>query len=269
LPEWEPTLRLESNSNPQTQRLYLLYHDLRSTEARYSYVIDTAMFQRHVDLYVQIPQASHPILWPELTFDDGHISNLELAAPILQSRNITATFFITVGWTGKKLGYMGWPELRSLHQAGHTIGAHGWTHKLLTHCSDRELQIELNDARLTLEDRLGVSITNMSLPGGRYNHRVLTACEEAGYSEVFTSIPRVESLPLRTLVGRLNILGDMQPEWIAKLFEPNGKLLSDLGKQYRRKETVKKLLGDRLYARLWALVNRKESDTDGAEGAAE
>jgi peptidoglycan/xylan/chitin deacetylase (PgdA/CDA1 family) len=260
-------LHVESISSGQThsalRRLFLLYHELRSGQVRYSYVTDTAMFERHVALYAQLRQAENSGLWPEITFDDGHISNLELAAPILQSRGIAAHFFITVGWTGKSPGYMDWPELRSLHQAGHTIGAHGWTHTLLTHCSERELQTELRDARVTLEDKLGTSIQTMSLPGGRYNSRVLAACEQAGYNEIYTSIPRAESLPLGATVGRLNIRGDMQPEWIARLFEPDGKLLDSLGKQYGRKEAVKKLLGDKLYAKLWALVNRKEAGIDG------
>jgi hypothetical protein len=266
------TLSLESISTKQTRRplrkLHLLYHELRSSEARYSYVTSSEMFRKHLDLYVRLRQTDGAGLWPEITFDDGHISNLELAAPLLQSQGLTAQFFITVGWTGKKPGYMGWPELQSLHQAGHSIGAHGWSHTLLTHCTERELQTELGQARLTLEDQLGTAITTMSLPGGRYNRRVLAACEDAGYTQVYTSIPRAESLPLGTTVGRLNILGDMQPEWIAKLFEPDGKLLDRLGKQHRRKESVKKLLGDKLYARLWALVNRKEADTDGGEDVA-
>jgi peptidoglycan/xylan/chitin deacetylase (PgdA/CDA1 family) len=249
------------------RRLYLLYHELRSTEARYSYVTGAAMFERHLDLYARLRQEQSP-LRPEITFDDGHVSNLELAAPILQSRGMTAHFFITVGWTAKKSGYMNWAELQALQQAGHAIGAHGWTHTLLTHCNDVDLQKELRDARLTLEDKLGTSITTMSLPGGRYNRRVLAACETAGYKEIYTSIPRAESSPLGTTVGRLNIRGDMQPDWIKRLFEPDGKLLDSLGKQYGRKEAAKKLLGDRLYAKLWAVVNRKEADTDGGEDAA-
>jgi Polysaccharide deacetylase len=265
-------LRLESTSKQQTgqplRRLYLLYHELRSTGSRYSYVTDTGMFERHLNLCAQLRRQQGPHLWPEITFDDGHISNLELAAPILQSRGFTAQFFITVGWTAKKPGYMGWSDLQVLHAAGHAIGAHGWTHTLLTHCSDRELQTELNVARATLEDKLGISITSMSLPGGRYNRRVLSACQQAGYNTIYTSIPRAETLPLGTTFGRLNILGDMQPEWIERLFQPEDKLLADLGKQYRRKDAVKKLLGDRLYAKLWSIVNRKETDADGGEDVA-
>lgn len=265
-------MHLESISKEQTEqplrRLYLLYHELRSIESRYSYVTSTEMFEKHLDLYARLRRQSSSHLQPEITFDDGHISNLELAAPILESRGLTAQFFITVGWTAKKPGYMGWSDLQALHAAGHAIGAHGWTHTLLTHCSDRELQTELNVARATLEDKLGTPITTMSLPGGRYNRRVLSACEQAGYNTIYTSIPRAETLPLGTTVGRLNILGDMQPEWIERLFQPEDKLLANLGKQYHRKDAVKKLLGDRLYAKLWAAVNRKEPDADGGEDLA-
>jgi len=232
-------------------------------------VLEPGSFERHLDLFVQMREAEGCGLWPEITFDDGHISNLELAAPRLQSRGMTARFFITAGWTGKKPGYMNWPELRSLHEAGHPIGAHGWTHKLLTHCSDDELQTELSKSRLTLEDKLGTSIATMSLPGGRANRRVLAACAEAGYKQIYTSVPQAENLPLGATVGRVNIHGGVQPEWIAKLFEPGGSALSRLHRQYRMKETAKRLLGDRMYARLWALVNRSEPGTDGGREGAE
>jgi peptidoglycan/xylan/chitin deacetylase (PgdA/CDA1 family) len=265
-------LRVESLSKERMRqplrRLYLLYHEVRTGESRYSYVVETGVFARQVELFARMRATESAGLWPELTFDDGHISNLEVAAPILQSQGMTARFFITAGWTGTKTGYMGWAELRSLHGAGHAIGAHGWTHKLLTHCSDDELQTELSRPRLTLEDKLGSSITTMSLPGGRSNRRVLAACAAAGYTQVYTSVPRAELLPLGATVGRLNILGNMQPEWIARLLQPGSSVLSSLERRYRMKETAQKLLGDRLYERLWALVNREEPGTDGGgEGA--
>ena len=265
-------LRDESIPEEQTQRplrrLFLLYHEIRPGESRYSYAIETGMFERHADIFVRLRAAQNCDIWPELTFDDGHRSNYELAAPILQARGLTARFFITAGWTGTKTGYMGWAEVRSLHEAGFSISAHGWSHRLLTHCSDGELQTELTKSRLTLEEKLGSAVVTMSLPGGRSDRRVLAACAAAGYVQVYTSLPRIELLPLGATVGRLNMLGSMQPEWIATLFEPDSRVLSELGRQYRMKEAAKKLLGDRLYARLWAMVNRREPEADGGgEGA--
>jgi peptidoglycan/xylan/chitin deacetylase (PgdA/CDA1 family) len=258
---------IEQASEPQSQsarRLFLLYHELRSSESRYSYVTHTALFAQHLDLYVRLRSAKGSAVVPEITFDDGHVSNIELAAPLLESRGLRAMFFITAGWTSSKSGYMSWDQLRSLQQAGHVIGGHGWSHKLLTHCNDSELNQELRETRVTLEDKLGAAVTTMSLPGGRYNKRVLQACKDAGYEHVYTSVPQAEPLPLGATVGRLNLRGDMQTEWIARLFAVDGKLLADLGRQSRRKDAVKKLLGDKLYFKLWAMVNRQEQDEDAA-----
>ena len=108
----------------------------------------------------------------------------------------------------------------------------------------------------------------MSLPGGRYNRRILTACQEAGYTQIFTSIPRSEPDPTGATVGRLNIRGDMSLEWMTKLLQPGSNLLSGLERQYQMKAAAKSLLGDRLYVKVWALLNRKETETDMREAAA-
>jgi peptidoglycan/xylan/chitin deacetylase (PgdA/CDA1 family) len=251
--------------NP-TPRLYLLYHELRPAGSKYSYVVDTKHFEQHADLFLQLRSTS-PLI-PEITFDDGHISNFEHALPILQSRALSAWFFITVGWTGQKPGYMGWNELRALHQAGQRIGAHGWSHTLLTHCNATRLHHELSDARLALEDKLGTSITTMSLPGGRYNRQVLAACQQAGYTQVFTSATKPEPDPGAFTLGRLNIRGDMSTEWIANLFQPGNNLLAGLERQYKMKATAKALLGDHIYEKLWSILNRQEPDNDSGEPAA-
>jgi hypothetical protein len=250
-------------------RLYLLYHELRPSRSDYSYVVETGQFEKHVDLFLKLRNEKRTsAFYPEITFDDGHISNFEYALPILQSREIKAWFFITVGWTGRKQGYMGWPELRAFQEAGQRIGAHGWSHTLLTHCNQTQLQQELLEARLTLEDKLGASITAMSLPGGRSNPRVLAACREAGYTQVFTSLPKAEPQPAGPTVGRLNIRRDMTLEWLTKLFQPESGVLSGLQRQHQIKATAKTLLGDRLYEKLWALLNRHEPATDAGEATA-
>lgn len=250
---------------PSQRRLYLLYHELRPSGSQYSYVLENQAFARHLDLLSSFRREDQGGFWPEITFDDGHISNFEYALPLLQSRDMKARFFITAGWTGRKAGFMGWNELRALHQAGQAIGAHGWTHTLLTHCSKDELKTELNGARTELEDKLGVPITTMSLPGGRYNRRVLAACAEAGYTQVYTSIPRSEPVVPGTMVGRLNIRGNMTPEWIAELLRPESGTLAGLGRQYKVKQAAKALLGDRLYEATWAILNRREPEHDDAE----
>jgi hypothetical protein len=259
----------EAPARELPRKLHLLYHEVTLRRSEYSYSIERERFERHLDLFVQLRKTEQLDLWPELTFDDGHISNFDVALPVLQSRGLIARFFITAGWTGTRPGYMGWSELRSLHASGQLIGAHGWSHTLLTHCAKKELDQELSGARLLLEDKLGVPVTTMSLPGGRYNQRVLAACREAGYSRIYTSEPSPEQGPNKYMVGRLNIRGDMTTEWIQSVFQPGSRVLSGLQRQYRAKTAAKSLLGDHLYEKLWAILNRKGSDTsDGGRTAA-
>ncbi len=255
-----------STSGSISSSLFLLYHELRSTPSTYSYVTSTARFRDHVRLF-QAPRPADS-LRPEITFDDGHLSNLTEALPILLENNVSARFFITAGWTGRKIGFMEPGHLRQLHAAGQQIGAHGLTHKLLTHCSPAELDQELRVAKLSLEDTLGAPVTTMSLPGGRFTQAILEACWEAGFIQVFTSTPKAESLPLGRRVGRLNLRGDTTVAWLNDLLDPSTGTLLRLERADRIKSAAKRVLGDGLYRRLWSLVNREESSALNGDGLA-
>jgi hypothetical protein len=70
------------------------------------------------------------------------------------------------------------------------------------------------------------------------------------------------------MVGRLNIRSNMTLEWIGSLLQPGSRVLQGLERQDRIKAMAKKLLGDRLYERLWTVANRKNSHRDdGGESA--
>ena len=252
---------LREGRRPGLQTLHLLYHELRPLQSRYPYALETGSFKQHVDLFHHLRGTSTAGLRPEITFDDGHVSNLRYALPILNSRELKAHFFITAGWTGQRANYMSWTELRSLHAAGQRIGAHGWSHTLLTHCTSEALELELRGARLALEDGLGVPVTTMSLPGGRFNRRVLAACFDAGYLQVFTSIPKPEPTPPGSTVGRLNIRGDVTLPWITDLLAPGSARLRRIARTHRVKAAAQTLLGDRLYAAAWRLLNPEQPDT--------
>ncbi len=248
-------------------RLYFLYHELRPEGSRYSYVMSPDRFQEQVALFAGMHREAGATLLPEITFDDGHRSDYEIARPILDSYKQRATFFITAGWTERRAGYMNWRELRELHRAGHIIGAHGWSHALLTQCSESQLRSELGDSRKLLQEQLGTAIEAVSLPGGRGNRRVFAACREMGYTQVYTSNPRAEPDPAAPVLGRLNLRGDTRLAWIADLLAPDRKLLRQVIRQDRLKQAGKQMLGDRLYARLWSVINRAETvrETAGAD----
>lgn len=256
---------VEAHHAPNSRAvLHLLYHEISADPGAYKYALGTTVFREHLRLFRRLQLPAHGGLWPEITFDDGHLSNFDQALPLLTDAGLSAHFFITAGWTEERPEYMNWQQLRQIVQAGHTIGAHGWSHKLLTHCSDGELETELGRTKEVLQDKLGASITSMSLPGGRFNARVLTACRDYGYEKIFTSIPRAEALPLQEIIGRLNLRSDASAEWLELLLASPTGPIQRMERQYRLKAAAQRLLGDRLYGRLWALLNRAEHGPEAA-----
>ena len=247
-------------------RLHFLYHELRPEPSEYTYVVSCSEFEEHLRLYAALPQGTaNGQFRPEITFDDGNLSDARHALPSLQRAGLRAHFFITAGWTGKRAGFMSDAELRALGAAGMTVGAHGWSHKLLTACSPPELQVELVDAKNRLEEALGASVETMSLPGGRYNGRVLRACREAGYTTVFTSVPKAssDSDPQNSgvnTIGRINLRGGTTTAWLGQILDPATGVLARQQRSDRLKNLAKSMLGDRLYSRAWALANRQEAE---------
>jgi hypothetical protein len=250
-----------THAHKEARCLYLLYHELRPGPSKYSYALGTSAFAVHADLIAETLGTEQPEISPAVTFDDGHASDWEYALPILSARGLRAHFFITVGWTGKIPGYMGWPQVQSLNDAGHVVGTHGWSHALLTHCSAKELDRELNASRKLLEDKIGIAVTAMSLPGGRYNRRVLAACQEAGYTKVYTSEPRLETTVSAFTIGRVNVSSDRSANWIRALFQPQNCELSKLQRQYSIKKAAQAFLGHWAYEKLWAAVTRQGTET--------
>lgn len=240
-----------AHSESNSPKVYFLYHALSEQPNDYSYTLSVEQFRDHASLFVEARKAGLSYLWPEVTFDDGHISNFKLALPILEACGLKAHFFITVGWTDRRSGYLGWAELRMLRNCGQKIGAHGWSHTFLTKCDHNQLKRELHESRLELEDKLGIEIKTMALPGGRYNRRVIAACKEAGYQHVYSSAPEMAKQSLPFLVGRVNARSEMAVNDVRDLLLPEGSAIRRLRRRYHLKGITKILLTDRLYDRLW------------------
>jgi len=263
MPIQNPVFNLaKAHSSAHRRRLYFIYHRLSELDCAHSYTLTVEQFRAHVSVFSETRQLDCSFL-SEVTFDDGHISNLNLALPILQAHHLTAKFFVTVGWIGRRAGYLGWQDLMALRDSGQKIGAHGWSHRFLNRCSDEDLGRELLESRRVLEDKLGIEVTSMACPGGRYDQRVLSACRAAGYRHVYTSIPRTEPFSECFLVGRVNVRSDMGTEQIRQLNSPGGKLLSRLRRQYFAKNIAKTLLTDRIYDRLWWMFAGNGAETEG------
>ena len=67
------------------------------------------------------------------------------------------------------------------------IGSHGSTHRILTQLNDAELYAELKNSKDALEQHLGISVDDLSIPRGFYDQRVLQVAGAVGYKNIFTS----------------------------------------------------------------------------------
>jgi peptidoglycan/xylan/chitin deacetylase (PgdA/CDA1 family) len=198
----------------------------------------------------------------EFTFDDAHISQVELAAPILNAAGLHGVFFVPTAWVGARKETATWRELRALLQAGHRVGSHGNTHSLLTQCTSSELSEELRYSRLTLEDKLGCSITSLSLPGGRCNSKVAAYAASAGYNKIYTSQPSWRTLPPYpsakevALIGRLAVRRKMTAKTIEHYLRRNFFTLSKLTAGFQLRRRIRQIIGDQQYQAIWRRILR-------------
>ncbi len=158
-------------------------------------------FRRALDL---LQAAGHGMT---VTFDDGNLSDFELGMPACAERGIPAVCFVCTGRIGKP-GYLTAAQLRQMAGwPGCSIGSHGRDHVVWNRLDDDSLAAESKGSRETLEDVLGRPVTDLGLPFGAYDSRVLAAARSAGYVCIFSSdgAPRLSS---RGVIPRLSFRND-------------------------------------------------------------
>lgn len=240
---------------------YLTYHELSNTKPKYLYSVSAARFAEHArflrtlaDMERSESDSRH------ITFDDGHISQFDLAFPILKEFSIKAIFFVTAGWIGRREGYMSWKHLEEIARAGYEIQSHGWSHAYLSRCSNQELHTELWRSKRELEKHLGIKVSAISAPGGRWNRRVLRACLEAGYERLFTSDPCItwKKKDGVEVLGRWMVTRTTDANEISLLLDGRGAQVTLMRVRNLAKATVRKVIGDRAYLTLWRTLARKD-----------
>jgi peptidoglycan/xylan/chitin deacetylase (PgdA/CDA1 family) len=239
----------------------LTYHEIGEQGSPYLYFVPAGRFREHLAEVANTVGAlnSRRI---ELSFDDGHVSHRELAMPILDEYGLKATFFITAGWTGKRLGYMTEQQVRELSQAGHSVQSHGWSHRMLTLCTDQELRDELDESKNMLEDLTGEPVQALSAPNGRWNRRVLEAAADSGYQFVYTSNPlwKDKAVPPLQIRGRRMVTRETDIAGLHRLCSPS---CFDRGFQHvsqSGKQMLRRVLGEQRYHSLWCKLAKREGE---------
>src|SRR5215470_15542963 len=180
-----------SKAAEQEQSMVLAYHEIMP-ESNYAYCVTSESFAEHLSLLTMLEQRD-PESRAQITFDDGEQSHYRNARALLSERKISATYFVNPGLVGTEAKFLSWEQLRELHAAGHSIQSHGYSHKFLTACSEDELIQEVTRSREMLEGKLGAAVDAISVPGGRWDRRVIEACAHAGYKRVYISEPWINT----------------------------------------------------------------------------
>jgi peptidoglycan/xylan/chitin deacetylase (PgdA/CDA1 family) len=166
------------------RRLVLTFHGLGRPAASIGRLERPYWVDRSVLAQVLDRAAADPAI--EITFDDGNVSDMRVAFPLIASAGQTATFFILAGRLDEP-GYLTRRDVGELVRHGMRVGNHGHDHIDWTKASDPEMRRELYDARHRIEDAAGAAADTVSVPYGAFDARVLRLVAEAGYSCVHTS----------------------------------------------------------------------------------
>jgi peptidoglycan/xylan/chitin deacetylase (PgdA/CDA1 family) len=236
-------------TQPADRNMVLAYHEVMP-ESNYAYCVTAASFAEQLRALDSLKNTK--LLGAQITFDDGEQSQFHNAAPLMAELGFKATYFVTPGLIGTAEKFLGWDDFRALQAAGHSVQSHGWSHKFLTFCSEAELAYELRASKQSLEDNLGSAVEEISVPGGRWNRRVLHACAAAGYRRVYVSHPWVE-----TEIGGVEVIGRFMVRRtttiieLEKIVAKDRSALRKLRLRSQLRGGLVGVLGDSLYHRLW------------------
>ncbi|MBN1488021.1 MAG: polysaccharide deacetylase family protein [Anaerolineae bacterium] len=143
-----------------------------------------------------------------ITIDDGWVEQYTNIFRLLQKYDFLATFYIPSTYpVGGR--FVTWEELQEIADAGMEIGSHTRKHVDLTTVTSDVAWQEIYNSRLTLESKLGITVTSLSYPYANYNSSVVEMLEKAGY----TSAVAMGSIPIqgafnRYSLNRVEIFGD-------------------------------------------------------------
>lgn len=236
----------------------LTYHEILPRLSKYRYRVTNDQFEAHLSLLRSSEfQARAKGKLPLITFDDGHRSNYEQAFPLLERYGLKGIFFVLAGCVSKDEKFITWEQARQMAASGHRVESHGWSHRLLTQCNAPELEVEVNRSKQELEDRIGVGISSISAPGGRWDGGVADACARAGYKYLYHSNPWFSATHRNgvNLRGRHMITVQMGPAELERLVTLGGLRRSYASYRHAAKERVRKLMGDRLYHQVWCWLS--------------
>jgi len=199
-----------------------------------------------------------------LTFDDGHRSQMEFAAPILREYGFTATFFVVTDWIGDP-DFVSEEDLRELVASGMDVQSHTASHTFLMELNSHQAVNELLGSKKMLESILNRPVDFLSLPGGRIDRSIWQLCGSYGYKGILTSLfgygnfqPFWEKIHANGYVPhgyyRIAVNPKMSPSTFAHLVTMKGWRPAYFWWRNRLAVLAKRTIGSESYHKLWLFL---------------
>ena len=195
-----------------------------------------------------------------ITFDDGHVSNFDLAMPLLAERGMEAYLFVTGEFVGKRPHFCNVGHLAQMAANGMVIGSHGMTHRFFDDLSDTDAERELRQSLSQLTEQSGQAVQSISFPGGRYSQRTLEIARSAGYAQLFGSgigTLKHSDLNANAPLKRVAIRRGTSLEEFDRIINADTAYYAVEKTKQHAKTLVKRTLGNRLYHGLYKSISAR------------
>lgn len=198
----------------------LMYHDIVTTNDKssgfqntnaFSYKVEETAFEEQVKAL----QGREVVF----TFDDGGVSFITKAAPILEKYGFKGVFFVCTKYIGTP-GFLSAEQLKELTERGHIVGSHSHTHpEIFTKLSSEEIKQEWQMSSQVLKGILGEGEYTASIPNGYTSKEILDAAIQFEFKTIYTSQPTTKTKTYKdcTLIGRYVVLDGMTTEEVLRI----------------------------------------------------
>ncbi len=219
---WALAARSRATASPPRCGRILAYHSIGTPQWGINDV-SPRDFERHLQVAIDdgwsfatpaqvLAEPDKPQL--ALTFDDGAISVLTHAVPVLRHHGVPATAFVVTGWAdgNHPFGHrylLDWHGVSSLGDAGMTLASHSVTHPDFGRLDPGETRRELEVSRERMRQLLGIETDEFAIPlgqSGNWPQAASLAAREAGYTTVYAQSVdrRPEGTIARTFITRID-----------------------------------------------------------------
>lgn len=206
-------------------KIYLMYHDIYKNSpdesgfqniSAFQYKISSSEFESHVKAIKEYCD-SHVGIEVVFTFDDGGVSFLLHAAPILEKYGYKGVFFISTKYIDTSL-FLSTEQLRELYDRGHIIGSHSHSHLEMSKLNDKEIDEEWSKSLKVLSEYSQHEFI-ASIPNGDTRNYVECSAAKHKINKLYTSTPTIEIIQKNgiDLIGRYVVYKGMTKDDVLKI----------------------------------------------------